>query len=813
VAAAAAVDAALAAAPVPARKRWEKLSGLVFVAGVVVLLEALRVRGLAVSPAPFLLVTVVYAAFAGGLGYGLLTAAVSAAYAAYAPSGPGAPMQDAAEDLPSLVALAIVAPGMALLVDRLRRGLDGLLARERAARAAAEAAEARLRGFVASVNEVVFTLDASRCFTMVLGRGLEPFRMRPEMLIGRRIGDVMAGMEDAGPYDRAVEQALSGVPAAFDHTWETPDGLRYFHTTLAPIRERDGTIKSVAGVTREVTERKRAEEVLRASEARYRLLAEHASDMISRHDPDGTFLYASPACQSLLGYAPAELVGMPLARLCHPEDLRRLARVRAVLVGTRESRTATFRLRRNGGDYVWVETTARAVRNEESGAVSEILAVTRDVTARLQAEENARRLIREQAARAVAEAAARRSAFLAEASRALYSSLDIQTTLRMLVEVAVPKLADWAVVYLVNEGGEVERVAATHVDPARAPLLEQMRSKPLRRDPLHPVLRALESGMPELVPEVSEEVLRTAAWDEEHLAVLRELGPRSFMVVPLSIGTRRVGALALNLSGDERRFDREDLSLAEDLARLAAVAVEHAGLYLEAQEANRAKSDFLAVMSHELRTPLNAITGYADLLLMGLPEPLAGQPRAYVERIRNAAWHLFQLIEEILTFARLEAAREVVTPERFDIVPFLRDCAALIEPIARDKGLAFRCEFPPAGVVVRTDARKLRQVLLNLLSNAVKFTDHGGVVLSVRIEGEWGVFRVTDTGQGIAPEHAARVFEPFWQAEQPATRRVGGTGLGLAVARRLARLLGGDVDMESRPGRGTTFTARIPVAP
>src|SRR5690606_29401656 len=110
----------LAAAPVPARKRWEKLSGLVFVAGVVVLLEALRVRGLAVSPAPFLLVTVVYAAFAGGLGYGLLTAAVSAAYAVYAPSGPGAPMQDAAEDLPSLVALAIVAPGMALLVDRLR---------------------------------------------------------------------------------------------------------------------------------------------------------------------------------------------------------------------------------------------------------------------------------------------------------------------------------------------------------------------------------------------------------------------------------------------------------------------------------------------------------------------------------------------------------------------------------------------------------------------------------------------------------------------------------------------------------------------
>src|SRR5690606_17198174 len=158
----------------------------------------------------------------------------------------------------------------------------------------------------------------------------------------------------------------------------------------------------------------------------------------------------------------------------------------------------------------------------------------------------------------------------------------------------------------------------------------------------------------------------------------------------------------------------------------------------------------------------------------------------------------------ILTFARLEAAREVVTPERIDLVPFLRECATLIEPVARDKGLDFRLDLPAADVVLRTDPRKLRQILLNLLSNAVKFTDSGSVLLRAALEEGAPVFRISDPGVGISPGHAAPIFEPF--------RRAGGAGLGLAVARRLGRMLGGDVTVESEAGRGTMFTVRLPAS-
>jgi PAS domain S-box-containing protein len=243
--------------------------------------------------------------------------------------------------------------------------------------------------------------------------------------------------------------------------------------------------------------------------------------------------------------------------------------------------------------------------------------------------------------------------------------------------------------------------------------------------------------------------------------------------------------------------------------REALLARERAAR-IEAEAGNRAKSEFLATMSHELRTPLNAILGYTDLLGMGVPEPLSPATEQYVGRIGLSAQHLLQLIEEILSFYRVEAGKERVEVEPVEVERITEEVQAVVEPLAAAKGLRLVMERGEP-VRLETDPRKLRQILLNLLDNAVKYTEKGEVRFAVRREGERVCFAVRDTGVGIAPESQARIFEPFWQVEQSLTRKAGGTGLGLTVAQRFAGLLGGEIRVESAPGEGSTFTVCLPL--
>jgi signal transduction histidine kinase len=238
-----------------------------------------------------------------------------------------------------------------------------------------------------------------------------------------------------------------------------------------------------------------------------------------------------------------------------------------------------------------------------------------------------------------------------------------------------------------------------------------------------------------------------------------------------------------------------------EMARVRQGAEEKERLLVEAEEANRTKSEFLATMSHELRTPLNAILGYVDLMQMGVPAPLPQAVQPQAARIQASARHLLHLIDEVLSFSRIEAGREVLDVEAVNLRELVQEAAIFIEPLAAPKGLRFDVDAERAPVSVETDPRKVRQILINLLGNAVKFTEHGHVSLTVEQEDGAVVFRVRDTGIGIAPEHRERLFEAFWQVDQSRTRTASGTGLGLSVSRKLAQLLGAILRWRACPVR------------
>jgi signal transduction histidine kinase/sensor domain CHASE-containing protein/uncharacterized membrane protein len=278
--------------------------------------------------------------------------------------------------------------------------------------------------------------------------------------------------------------------------------------------------------------------------------------------------------------------------------------------------------------------------------------------------------------------------------------------------------------------------------------------------------------------------------------------------VPLRVGDEALGVLTA-ARGDEP-FRPADAALLASFADHAAVALRNAALLEAAQEASRAKSDFIATMSHELRTPLNAVLGHLQLLEMELHGPVTDAQREAMGRIGAASRHLRGLIEEVLSFARLEAGRTEVRIAEVDVCALAEEVAAVIEPLAGEKELAFSIDRCPGEAMVPTDADKVRQVLINLAGNAVKFTERGEVRISVQPRGDEVVLAVSDTGPGITPADQARLFRPFEQLQSGFNRAHEGTGLGLYLSGRYATLIGGRIEVKSDPGHGSVFSLVLP---
>jgi len=534
-------------------------------------------------------------------------------------------------------------------------------------------------------------------------------------------------------------------------------------------------------------------QALRESETRLRLVLASAALGTWDLNPSTGVLHWDARCKALFGLpAEAEVDYATFTAAVHPDDLSRVEveNARVLASGSTGEFHEEYRIRRlQDGVERWISSRGRCFADER-GRAERFLGTVMDVTERRRSEDNLR--------------------FLAQASALLATSLDYEDTLRRVATLAVPVLADWCGVDVVDGVGRVRRLINFHRNPEKVRLVEElMRRYPLEPDAPSGSPRVLRTGEPELIPEISDETLVRYARDAEHLRLLRELGLHSYLVVPLRSRERVLGALMLAHGESGRRYGQEELRLAEDLAHRAAVSVDNALLYREAQKAIGLRDGFLQVAAHELRTPVTALKLNVQALVGSTRREEAWSERTVsrLKGLERAVGRLGVLVDELLDVSRITSGRLVLHPEELDLAELVREVAGRFRPEAERAGCALRVRVP-GPVVSRWDRLRLEQVLSNLLSNALKYGAGQPVEVALGASEERVLLSVRDEGIGIEPEVQERIFERFERAVSD--RHYGGLGMGLWVTREIVTALGGTIHVESAPRRGAVFTVELP---
>jgi signal transduction histidine kinase len=408
-----------------------------------------------------------------------------------------------------------------------------------------------------------------------------------------------------------------------------------------------------------------------------------------------------------------------------------------------------------------------------------------------------------------------RESLLAKASTLLDSSLDYRVTLQKVARLAVPTLAEWCAVDLVTDGA-VEQVAVAHSDPQEEVRLRDLGGRlPTETNLSLGVAHVLCTGRPDIYPNVSDLAWDGRELDDEHPRILRELGARSYMCVPLRSRDQVVGVLSLACSKPRSRFDKADLELAEELARRSSWAMENARLYQEAQVAIRMRDDVLSVVSHDLRNPLDSImmsteTLFAHIELAEGQRPATPQVfRRPTEVIRRSADHMRRLIDELVELASIQVKRLVLERSRESLHQLVEQGLEMLATAAAKKSTRIETALPPNAHFLSCDKDRIVRVITNLVSNAIKFSPEGGQV-TVRAEhiGSEVCFAISDTGPGISRADVAKLFLPYWKGKRTGKK---GTGLGLYIAKGIVQAHGGHIWVESELGKGSTFYFTVPV--
>jgi PAS domain S-box-containing protein len=667
------------------------------------------------------------------------------------------------------------------------------------------------------IPAVVWMTDADLRFTFSAGGGLASLGLGAGevAILGTSLYTYLHTTDPTHPTIAPHLRALQGEPTTVEIPWNE----RLFQARVEALRDRRQRIIGCIGTALDVTELAQAKRSQRRSEQRIRRLLDANVIGVVIWDSEGRIQDANEAFLELVGYSREEVLSGSISwREMTPPDLRHLdERALAEIEATGRCTPFEKEYISKGGIRVPVLMGSASFGGPGPGrheGVAFILDLREQVRLRAARDEL---LMKEQRARIDTELANARLALLVHGSRRLARTMTIDDTLTTLAEAVVPALADWSYVAHRGRNGDPWLVASACSDPNKRDLLRRLHG--CRPDPEAPdgAPRVFRTGQLAVYENISAEQLWSAgtSWpvvgtrDPEHLGVIRELGMKSLLCVPIR-GRDGVDAVAMMVAAsDPNRYSSDDVILAEDLAARAAVALENGRLLAEALESIQARDTILSVAAHELRTPLTSLRLQVGMLRKAAEGgPL--QPDAALPAIRSAetqAQRLSTLVDSLLDVARVSTGRMTISAERMDMAEVVVDTATSMAADCDRAGCALDIAVSEQVMGV-WDRARMEQVLRNLLSNAIKFGARRPIEVRVEATAEKVRISVRDHGIGLSREDQSRIFDRFERAVSP--RHYGGLGLGLYISAQILRVHGGSLRVESEPGQGACFIVELP---
>ena len=596
---------------------------------------------------------------------------------------------------------------------------------------------------------------------------------------GRVASAAAAGLRSAVAFPVEAEGRILGVMEFFSRTIEEPD--ESLITILTTIGRQVG----------QFIERRRALASLRESENRFRMMAESVPVMLWLTSSTGHVEYFNRVWREFTGRPVEQDLGDGWIENLHPDDVERTLAAYRGAFDAQATYEIEYRLRRYDGDYRWVLATG-IPRYDADEVFRGYTGSCIDIDERRRNEEHQR--------------------FLSEATRILASSLDFHTTLASVARLAVPAVADWCVIHIMDDEGRLQREAVAHADPERVDSARDLGE----RFPFDPELESaldyvVRTGQPRVYSVITDEMLAESADDDLHLDLLRRAGFNSAMIMPIVARERVLGVISLVRAEAGGHYGADDLAIAQHLARRSAVAIDNSRLYREAQESARARDQFLAVAAHELRSPLTSMKGFAQLLLRRARKSAAGEEwLSPLQTIDAQVNRMTELVNRLLDVSRIEEKRLQLVLAPADLRQVVINAVVEAQMTTENHTVRFIGADEP--VVLEIDATRVTQVLSNLLDNAIRYSPPDTVVtVDLRAGADGGaVVSVHDEGPGVPLQLRERLFERYFSGMAAPRGSAEGLGLGLYVASGIVEAHGGAIWVDSDGERGATFNFSLP---